>query len=195
MILPILRYGHPVLEQKGEKIREATAAVRRLAADMIETMNAARGVGLAAQQIGRAIRLTVLDVRGSERPSQLFIGVQEAVLDSMMPMVLINPVITQSQGQEMGVEGCLSFPGISAEILRASTVCVSAMGLDDRPFQFVATGLLGRAIQHELDHLEGVLFIERMSSSTREPLAAEFAELKKKTLLEMRKGGSKRSAS
>ena len=188
MILPILHFGHPVLQQTGVKVREVTDAIRRLAHDMLETMYEARGVGLAAQQIGQAIQITVLDVRGTERPSQLFVGVREVALDSMLPLVLINPQITQSQGQEIGVEGCLSFPGITADISRASTVHVSATGLAGCPLQFVATGLLSRAVQHEIDHLNGILFIDRMIPSVRSPFEEDLVRLKKETLAALKKG-------
>ncbi|MBI4025799.1 MAG: peptide deformylase [Verrucomicrobia bacterium] len=187
MILPIIRYGHPVLRQKGAEIKEMTGAIRRLAQDMLETMQAARGVGLAAQQIGRALQLTVIDVRGTDRPSQMFVGVTEMAVEPMMPIVLINPRITRREGEEKGSEGCLSFPGISLEVARAGTIHVAAMGLDGAPLQFIATGLLSRAIQHELDHLNGVLFIDRVRPEQRKLLEAELRKLEKETRAALRK--------
>ena len=192
MIHSIVQYGHPVLRQKGAEVRKVTEAMRKLAGEMIETMHAARGVGLAAQQVGRAIQMTVIDVRESERPSQLFVGVREALVDAVMPMVLLNPKITQREGEELGGEGCLSFPGISAEIPRAITVHVSAMDLSERPFQFVATGFLARALQHEIDHLNGVLFIDRMLSEARKALEETLRAMEKETLAKLKIGKRER---
>jgi peptide deformylase len=192
MILPIVQYGHPVLRQKGAEIQEITPAIRQLARDMIETMHDANGVGLAAQQVGEALQLTVLDVRGADRSSQLFIGVQEVPLDARMPMVLLNPKILKREGEELGVEGCLSFPEMSADILRASTVQVSAKSLDGVPIQFTATGLLGRAVQHELDHLNGVLFIDRMAPEALEKLRSKVDALEKQTVEMLKKQTKKK---
>ena len=188
MILPIVHYGNPILQQKGSEIKKVTSVIKKLVRDMIETMHAARGVGLAAQQIGRAVQLTVIDIRGAEQPSQAFLGVREISPDSLMPLILINPKITQQEGQQIGSEGCLSFPGISAEISRANTIHASAIGLEEELIQFVATGLLSRAIQHELDHLNGILFIDRMSPSIRKPIEPELRKIEKETLAAFKKG-------
>ena len=128
-------------------------------------------------------------MRGSKRPSQLFLGVREVSPEAMMPLVLINPKITESQGEESDFEGCLSFPGINTDIPipRASSVHVSARGLDGNPLQFTATGLLSRAVQHELDHLNGILFIDRMSADTRKRLEPELNQLEKRTRLSLKK--------
>jgi len=187
MILPLIYYGHPILRQAGAKIEEVTPFIRRLARDMIETMHSEHGAGLAAQQIGHAIQLAVVDVRGINQPSQLFVGVRETPLDSVMPWVLINPVITHGEGEEKGSEGCLSFPGLVTEVSRAGTVHVSAMGWDGQLLQFVTTGLLSRVVQHEIDHLNGVLFIDRMTTSVRKGLENELRLLKKKTLSTLKK--------
>ncbi len=188
MILPLVYYGHPVLRKKGTEIREITTAIRQLAHDMIETMYVHRGVGLAAQQVGKALQLTVIDVRGTDRPSQIFLGVQEVSLDSMMPLVLINPRITYLEGIEiLGWEGCLSFPEISAEIPRAVTVHVSTTLLNGHSLQFIATGLLSRAVQHEIDHLHGILFIDRMDLEKRKSFEPALRKLEKKTLSSLKK--------
>jgi peptide deformylase len=181
MILPIVQFGDPVLHQKGSSVKQITSEIRELARDMIETMHAANGVGLAAQQIGKAIQLAVLDVRGSERPSQLLIGGRDMKIDSAMPLVLINPTITQSEGSETDVEGCLSFPGITGQIPRFACVQVAATALEGTPIHFVATGLLGRAVQHELDHLNGILFIDRMAPPVRESVESEIRKIEKTT--------------
>ncbi len=188
MILPIVRYGHPVLRQRGAEISDVTEAIHQLSADMLETMYAAHGIGLAAQQVGQPLLLTVIDVRDSERPSQLFLGVKEVPLDSMMPLILLNPTITRREGDETaGGEGCLSFPKISADVPRVDTVHVSAMLLNGQPIQFTATGLLARAVQHELDHLNGVLFIDRMTPDARKPIEEAIQEMEKETKAALKK--------
>jgi peptide deformylase len=187
MILPIVEYGDPVLLKKGAVVQEITRKITLLAHDMIETMHDANGVGLAAQQVGYAIQMAVLDVRVSDRPSQMLLGAREVDLDSIMPLVLINPTILKREGEELGSEGCLSFPGITGEILRAATVHVSATSLDQRPLQFVATGLLSRAIQHEIDHLNGILFISRMLPESLETNQSKILSIEKQTLKTLKK--------
>lgn len=187
MILPIVQFGDPVLHQKGSSISQITREIRQLARDMIETMHAANGVGLAAQQIGKAIQLAVLDVHGSERPSQLLIGGRDTDIESVMPMILINPTITRSEGSETDVEGCLSFPGITGQIPRSASVHVTATTLEGNPIHFIATGLLGRAVQHELDHLNGILFIDRMTPPVRESVESEIRKIEKETKSRLKK--------
>lgn len=187
MVLPIVHYGHPILLQKGAEISKVTDEIRKLAHDMLDTMYAANGVGLAAQQIGKALQLTVIDIRESDRPSQLFLGAREVPVESLMPLVLINPKINNREGSELGVEGCLSFPEITGDILRASSIQVSAMDIKGSPLQFMATGLLSRAVQHELDHLNGVLFIDRMSKELREKVQPDITKLEKETKAALKK--------
>lgn len=180
MILDILKYGDPVLRAKGREVREIDAAVKQLAADMIDTMRAANGVGLAAQQVGHAVQLTVIDVADVEdRPSAMFIDDLEVELEKHMPIVLLNPQLKLSAEKEPGTEGCLSFPEMSAEITRASGVRCKALLLDGSTIEFDAAGLLARALQHEVDHLHGVLFIDRMSSAARAGLAGRLKRLQK----------------
>ncbi len=187
MVLPIVQYGNPVLRQKGSEVKKVTSTIKKLVRDMIETMHAARGVGLASQQVGQTIQLTVIDIHGTEQPSQVFLGVREVSPDSLMPLILMNPKITYKEGEQTGSEGCLSFPGLSAEISRAHTVHVSAIGLEGEPIQFIATGLLSRAVQHELDHLNGILFIDRMSASVHKSLEPELRKIEKETLAALKK--------
>ena len=178
MILEIVKYGHPVLRERGARVKEISAEVRRLIADMFETMYESKGIGLAAQQIGVASQLTVIDVRGiADRPSTLEIGGKLADLESIMPLVLINPKITPLGEPATGPEGCLSFPEIFADITRAEKVDVKALDAKGDPISFRAGGLLARAIQHEVDHLNGVLFIDRMSSKDKTELRAEIDDL------------------
>jgi peptide deformylase len=149
---------------------------------MFETMKAARGVGLAAQQVGRAIQLTVIDVRGmKDRPSLLWIQGQPADPDSFMPLVLINPVISPLGPREAGPEGCLSFPQIYGDVIRPSEVEVTAQNERGESYSFKAGGLLARAVQHEVDHLNGILFIDRMDSETRAEVKPEVDELQAET--------------
>jgi peptide deformylase len=181
VILEIVKYGHPVLREKGKRVERVTPEIRKLAADMIETMYAANGVGLAAQQVGRPLLLTVVDVRDSERPSEMFINEKPEDFVARMPMVLVNPKIMRAEGEQVGVEGCLSVPEVNAEIRRAARVTVTAHDLDGNNLEFDCTGLFARATQHELDHLNGVLFIDRMDAATRASFSGKLKKLQKET--------------
>jgi peptide deformylase len=182
MILPILQYGDPILRAKGKRIDEIDDRIRELAANMIETMHAAHGVGLAAQQIGEALQLTVLDISPVEdRPSTLKLDGNEADPKSAMPLVLINPEIEVHGETEIGVEGCLSFPEITGDIERAQSVRVRAQNLEGGTIQIEAGRFLARAIQHEHDHLDGILFIDRMRSAAKAALSSRLKRLQKET--------------
>jgi peptide deformylase len=189
MILEVVKYGHPVLRQKGARIEKITPEIKKLIADMFETMRERHGVGLAAQQIGRALQLTVIDVRevGPERPSTLELHGKPADVNEIMPLVLINPEIKLAGEPATGGEGCLSFPEIFAEISRPGFVDVKALNEKGKPVEFRAGGLLARAVQHETDHLNGILFIDRMDKKTKEELRPELDELQAKTKAELRK--------
>ncbi|MEM9399272.1 MAG: peptide deformylase [Verrucomicrobiota bacterium] len=179
MRLPITLYGNPVLRQKGTEISQITDEIRQLAEDMIETMEDAHGVGLAAQQIGQALQITVIDVTDVEdRPSRMWIDQKEVDLKEFMPMVLINPKIDLTKKKEIGQEGCLSIPDITADISRGYRVKVEALDLEGKPLKFEAAGLLGRAVQHEVDHLNGVLFIDHMDEPTRKRIKKDLEELR-----------------
>ena len=182
MILPIVKYGHPALRQKGLRIEKVTEAIEKLIADMFETMYGAAGIGLAAQQVGHALQLTIIDVRtAKDRPSTLEIGGLAAEVASLMPLVLINPQIRPFGEPVTGPEGCLSFPEIYADISRPDSVQVQAMNAQGETIDFTAGGLLSRAIQHEVDHLNGILFIDRMTSQDKSELKPELEELRKKS--------------
>ena len=194
MILNVVKYGHPVLRKKGAKIETVTAAIKELIADMFETMYDEHGVGLAAQQIGEALQLTVIDVREAvERPSTLELNGQPADVNDFMPLVLINPEVKPVGKPVEGPEGCLSFPEIFGDISRPESVDVVALNEKGKRIEFRCGGLLARAVQHETDHLHGILFIDRMSSEAKSELKPELDELqastkaslekKKKTLL------------
>ena len=182
MILPILEYGDPILRSKGKPIDNIDDRIRELAANMIETMHAANGVGLAAQQVGEALQLTVLDVSLVEdRPSTLKVDGEEVDPKAAMPLVLINPEIELQGATETGVEGCLSFPEITGDIERATSVTVRAQTLESSAIEIEATGFLARAIQHEGDHLNGILFIDRMNSAAKAALSSRLKRLQKET--------------
>ncbi len=182
MILPILQYGDPILRAKGNWIENIDNRIRKLAANMIETMHAAHGVGLAAQQIGEALQLTVLDISAAEdRPSTLKLDGKDADPNSAMPLVLINPEIELLGEMEIGVEGCLSFPEITGDIERAHSVIVRAQTLEGGTIQIEAGEFLARAIQHEHDHLNGILFIDRMRSAAKAALSSRLRRLQKET--------------
>ena len=182
MILPILEYGDPILRAKGKPIENMEDRIRELAANMIETMHAANGVGLAAQQVGESLQLTVLDVSLVEdRPSTLKVDGKEVDPKAAMPLVLINPEIELLGATEVGVEGCLSFPEITGDIERATSVIVRAQTVEGSTTEIEATGFLARAIQHEGDHLNGILFIDRMNSAAKAALSSRLKRLQKET--------------
>jgi peptide deformylase len=182
MTLPIIEYGDPILRAKGKPIEDVDDRIRELAANMIETMHAANGVGLAAQQVGEALKLTVLDVSLVEdRPSTLKVDGKEVDPKTTMPLVLINPDIELRGENELGVEGCLSFPEITGNIERAKSLIVRAQTLEGATIEIEASGFLARAIQHEGDHLNGILFIDRMNSAAKAALSSRLKRLQKET--------------
>jgi len=181
MILPIVTYGNPILRKKGACIEKITDQIHQLITDMLETMRSADGVGLAAQQVGYALQLAVIDIRGSERPSTMEINGKRVDPTLYMPLILINPYLVLEGPLVKDVEGCLSFPGIYAEIPRPQTVLVETITPHATPLKFKCTGFLARAIQHEVDHLNGILFIDRMDAQTREQLREELQMLHAKT--------------
>ena len=154
MILKIVKYPDPVLQQPGEPVTEFDAELHKFIADMFETMYASQGIGLAAQQVGVAKRITVIDLTGGKDPAQ--------------KLVLINPEITFREGKQYEEEGCLSFPEIREKISRAAKVRIRAQDQDGKWFEMDGEELLSRAFQHEIDHLDGMLFIFRMSALKRD---------------------------
>ena len=182
MVLPVVKYGSPVLRRKGARIDKITPEIEALIENMFDTMRAARGVGLAAQQIGREIQLTVIDVTGIEdRPSTLELNGQAADVEAFMPLVLINPEVKPVGPPVAGPEGCLSFPEIYSDITRPESVDVAALDRHGKVIQFRCGGLLSRAVQHETDHLNGILFIDRMTREDKEELRPELEKLQQNT--------------
>lgn len=182
MILEVVKYGHPALRQKGAKIESINADIKRFIGDMFETMYAAKGVGLAAQQVGQPLQLTVIDVRpATDRPSTIEVDGKPADVLDFMPLVLINPEIKPIGDPVAGPEGCLSFPELYADITRPEFVEVKALNEKGKPIAFCAGGLLSRAVQHEVDHLNAILFIDRMDKKTKAEMQFELDDLQADT--------------
>jgi peptide deformylase len=154
MILKIVKYPEPVLQQPGEPVTEFNDELRKLAADMFETTYASQGIGLAAPQVGVSKRVTVIDLSMGKDPAK--------------KLVLVNPEITLREGRQYEEEGCLSFPDIREKVVRASRVRIRAQDLNGKWFEMDGEELLARAFQHEIDHLDGMLFIFRMSALKRD---------------------------
>jgi peptide deformylase len=154
MILKIVKYPEPVLQQPGEPVSEFNSELRKLVADLFETMYASQGIGLAAQQVGVAKRVAVVDLSQAKDPAQ--------------KLVLINPEVIFQEGKQYEEEGCLSFPDIREKVSRAAKVRIRAQDEKGKWFEMDGEELLSRAFQHEIDHLDGMLFIFRMSALKRD---------------------------
>ena len=188
MVLEIVKYGDPILRAKGKLADPKDEGLRQLAADMLETMYAARGLGLAAQQVGLPLQLTVLDVAQvqEDRPSSMLIDGKPVSLDDWTPLILLNPKLELGEEKDFASEGCLSFPEINGDVPRSKTLKVRAQLLGGEELVFEAGGLLARALQHEVDHLQGVLFTDRMNSATKVSLAGRMKRLQKEGMAEAR---------
>jgi peptide deformylase len=154
MILKVVKYPEPVLSQPGEPVTEFNGELKKLVDDMFETMYASQGIGLAAPQVAVSKRVTVIDLSQGKDPEQ--------------KLVLVNPEIIFREGKQYEEEGCLSFPEIREKVQRAAAVKVRAQDLKGKWFEMDGEELLSRAFQHEIDHLDGMLFIFRMSSLKRD---------------------------
>jgi peptide deformylase len=161
-IREILKYPDPRLREPAKPVAAVTPEIQALIDDMAETMYAAPGCGLAANQIGVDARIFVVDCAGEDEPSDL--------------RVFINPEIIEKDGQVVWNEGCLSFPGVTEEIKRAERVKARALDRDGKPFEVEADGLLAVAIQHELDHLNGVLMIDKLSALKKRMMGRKLAK-------------------
>lgn len=176
MIYPVVTFGNAILRQKAIPVGEVNEAVRQLAHDMLESMYAAKGLGLAAEQVGRTECICVIDVpRDAEKEE-----CREENAAVPMPLILINPEIVASEGKQRNEEGCLSFPEIGAPITRADKVTVAYTDLDGVRRTATARGLLSRAIQHETDHLSGVLLVDKMSPMQKVSVAGQLKRLQKR---------------
>jgi peptide deformylase len=180
MIRPIVHYDAPVLRAKGREVGTITPIVEKLIEDLFDTMREAHGVGLAAQQIGEAIQVAVIDVTGiKERPSKMWIKGQPVDPEAHMPIVLINPVLKPTKSKVTSHEGCLSFPDLTLDIARAQRVGVKTRTRDGGTFEFDAGGLLGRAVLHEVDHLHGKLFIDHISAEDRRAIREDLEYIRR----------------
>jgi peptide deformylase len=151
-ILEIKEYGEPVLREKSLPVKEITPEILNLIRDMAETMYTASGVGLAAPQVGVSKRIIIID------------GEEEGLI------VLVNPMMVKSEGEVIEEEGCLSIPGVYSEVKRSSKVTVKALNESGEPIKITKEGLIARALQHEIDHLEGILFVDRIGKVKRQLL-------------------------
>ncbi len=163
MIREIVQYGHPVLRQRCRPVTVVDDSIIELVADLLDTMVDANGVGLAAPQVGEDLRLAVIDVsHDPECVSYLKVNGEDADLVSIMPLIFINPELVFGQEKEFGMEGCLSIRGIRSEVRRPEAVKATLPQLDGSVWVIETDGLLARALQHEIDHLNGVLFVDRL---------------------------------
>lgn len=178
MIRKIVRYPEPVLRAKCRPVTEVTPEIRTLAADMLETMHHANGVGLAAPQVAEDVQLAVIDV--SHNPSCItYMKVNGETVDMLkhMPIVFLNPKLELGSAKELGEEGCLSFPRLRGDIRRSSDIKVTYTDLEGHTITVETDGLLARAFQHEIDHLNGILFIDRMNAVAKVGIKRKLARL------------------
>ncbi len=175
MPLKIFRYGESVLREKARPVTVVTDGLRRLADEMLETMHAAKGVGLAAQQVGRTEKMCVIDIPEGcdDEESEVFNA------PIAMPLKLFNPEIVAREGSQHDKEGCLSFPAVGGSVTRAAQVTCQYLDEENRPQMITARGFLARALQHEIDHLNGVLYIDHMSAVERLAFAPKLKKLAK----------------
>ena len=164
-IYPIIKYGNPILEKPGAPVQKFDAALEELIEDMFASMYAAQGVGLAAPQIGSSLRLAVVDVTGGKNPEAKF--------------VLANPEIIHAEGEVREEEGCLSIPGFRGYVIRPQFVTVRAQNAKGEPFEIRGENLLARAFCHEIDHLNGILFLQHLSMLKRDLIKRKIKKLRK----------------
>ena len=186
MSLEIVHYNDPVLRKKGEKITAFDDGLASFAGQMIETMHAAHGIGLAAQQVGRAIQLCVVDLRAAEADFDWKIDGKKTPLELFMPMVVANPKLAVARKTPTVTleEGCLSFPEIRGEVARAEVISAKFQDAGGFHHTLECTGLFARCLQHEADHLNGILFIERMDKAVRATIDEAVKALAKRTRAE-----------
>jgi peptide deformylase len=180
MIREIVHYDAPVLRAKGREVGEINPEIHALVDDLLATMRHARGVGLAAQQIGVALQVAVIDVTGiKERPSKMWIAGKPVDPEAFMPLILINPALKPTKTKIVSHEGCLSFPGLTLDIARAQRVAVKTRTLEGGKLEFDAAGLLGRAVLHEVDHLHGRLYIDQLGAAERRAIREDLEYIKR----------------
>jgi peptide deformylase len=183
MLLEIVKYGNPILDKKGKMVTEFSDTISVLYQNMLDTMYKEEGIGLAAQQVGLAIQFCVIDVPSHpEYPITSILDGQSLSPQLLMPMCLINPEIQFLPSDDYYYEeGCLSFPEIKGDVARPELISVQYQDLDGNPHKLECDGLLGRCIQHEVDHLNGILFTDRMEKDVFSGIKKEVQMLKKNT--------------
>ena len=182
MVLKIVHYNDAVLRAKGAPVTSFDADLALLARDMVETMHAAAGIGLAAQQIGKAIQFCVVDLARTDRDFDWLLDGAKPPHDLIMPMTIANPKIEILEGDDtIYEEGCLSFPGINGDVVRPDEIRVNYQDVAGTPHTLICNGLFSRCIMHEADHLNGVLFIDRMAKRVRQSIDQEIKDLAKQT--------------
>jgi len=164
-IYPIVKYGDPILEKPGAPVQKFDAELEELAEDMFASMYAAQGVGLAAPQIGKSMRFAIVDVTGGKNPEA--------------KIVLANPEVTHAEGEVREEEGCLSIPGFRGYVVRPQFVTVKAQNVKGEPFEIRGENLLARAFCHEIDHLNGILFLQHLGMLKRDLIKRKIKKLKK----------------
>ena len=179
-VRPIRKYGDPVLRETSQPIEDITPDIWTLAEDMIDTMLHEQGLGLAAPQVGETVRLYVIDLNVME-PELILDRVGPIAQGEPSQIVLINPQIINQDGEQMGDEGCLSFPDLYDKVARPNIVRVKAQDLDGNLIEIEGSGILARALIHEVDHLDGILFIDRVSKFRLRFLQGRLRKLKKST--------------
>lgn len=177
----VVTFGNPVLRKKAAPVAKVDTRIRKLASEMLEVMYASNGLGLAAEQVGETDSICVIDIPVKE----LAQNASEQVLSELptipMPVVMVNPRIIHSSGEAVGQEGCLSFPELFVNIKRAAEVVAVYTDLDNKEQTVQARGLFARAVQHELDHLHGILLVDRMSTVQKLASSAKLKKIKKAT--------------
>jgi peptide deformylase len=182
MPLKIVHFGDPILKKKGKPVLTFDERLVDLANEMVDTMYDAEGIGLAAQQVGMDLQFCVIDLREAEAGFSYEFDGTSPPLDLFMPLALANPEVEITpEPTSVYEEGCLSFPEIRGNVVRPDRICVKFQDLGGQPHELTCTGLLSRCVQHEVDHLKGVLFIERMDKETLAQLETPLRALKKKT--------------
>jgi len=177
MVLPVEKYGSPVLRQAAMPVSSVTPALVSLAQNMLDTMYKTKGVGLAAEQVGHLESLCVIDVPESCEDSDEVKKFNSAVA---MPLVMFNPMVLAAEGEQTAKEGCLSFPGVGGEVTRPDKVTCQYLDVSGLPQIITVRGFLARAVLHETDHLNGVLYIDRMTDKCRTTVAGKLQKLVKK---------------
>jgi peptide deformylase len=165
MIRPLLRHGEPVLHRPADPVASPTAEIEAVIDDLVHTMYAAPGIGLAAPQIGVPLRIFVVDITAGRSPGEL--------------IVMVNPEFVEREGMQVEDEGCLSVPGFNASVVRPARVVVRGLDRQGLERTVEATGLLARAFQHEMDHLDGTLFIDRLRGIKRDLIVRRIQKLKR----------------